>query len=119
MLFGLLLVNLYFKHFFVIFEKKVLDQNRPYMYKHLLYKSKTVILSVVVVIIVVCVLAPAYTSLCRGLEYLLKVRYVVLLDTNGAGFLISNTIFSLRDVNTALFLKNTSQKWAAFAFKSK
>ena len=41
----------------------------------------------------VCVLAPAYTSLCRGLEYLLKVRYIILVVLNGAGFLIFNTIF--------------------------
>ena len=41
----------------------------------------------------VCVLAPTYTSLCRGLEYLLKVRYIILVYPNGAGFLIFNSVF--------------------------
>ena len=35
----------------------------------------------------VCVLAPAYTSLCTGLEYLLKAGYIILVNPNGAGFL--------------------------------
>ena len=33
-----------------------------------------------VVVIVVCVLAPAYTSLFKGLEYLPKVRYMIVID---------------------------------------
>ena len=56
-----------------------------HIYKHVSDNSKKClsvgnsgILSVIVV--VVCVLAPAYTSLCRGLEYLLKVRYIILVD---------------------------------------
>ena len=40
-----------------------------------------------------CVLAPAYTSLCRGLEYLLKVRYIIVVDLNGARFLIFEAVF--------------------------
>ena len=36
--------------------------------------------------IVVRVFAPAYTRLCRGLKYLLKVRYIIVGDPNGAGF---------------------------------
>ena len=29
----------------------------------------------------ICVLAPTYISSCRGLEYLLKVQYIILVDT--------------------------------------
>ena len=42
---------------------------------------------------VVYVLAPAYTSLCRDLKYLPKVRYIILVDLLWAGFLIFETVF--------------------------
>ena len=29
--------------------------------------------------VVICVLAPSYSSLCRGLEYLFKFRYIILV----------------------------------------
>ena len=45
-----------------------------------------------VVGVVICVLAPAYTSFCRGLEYSPKVRYIILVNPNEAGFLIFDTI---------------------------
>ena len=35
----------------------------------------------------VCVLAPAYTSLCRDLEYVPKVRYIIIVDPQWNGFL--------------------------------
>ena len=41
----------------------------------------------------VCVHAPTYTSLCRGLKYLLTFMYIILVDPNGAGFLISRPFF--------------------------
>ena len=67
----------------------VLDNSKKY-----LYIGNSGILSVVIVVVViVCILALAYTSLCRGLEYLLKVRYTILVDPNGVGFLIFETIF--------------------------
>ena len=34
-----------------------------------------------------------YISLCGGLKYLLKVRYIILVDPNEAGFLIFKTVF--------------------------
>ena len=40
--------------------------------------------------VVICVLAPAYTSLCRDLKYLPKDRYVILVDPNEVGFLIDD-----------------------------
>ena len=43
--------------------------------------------------LIVCVLAPAYTSLCRDLQYLLKVRYIIIVYPNIVAFLISNTGF--------------------------
>ena len=41
----------------------------------------------------ICVLAPAYISLRRDLEYLLKVKYIILVDPNGARFLVFETVF--------------------------
>ena len=42
---------------------------------------------------VVSVLISDYISLCRGLEYLLKARFIILVDPNGAKFLIFKTVF--------------------------
>ena len=43
--------------------------------------------------VVVSVLTPAHISLYRCLEYLLKVRYIIIVDSNGAGFLILEIVF--------------------------
>ena len=45
------------------------------------------------ILFVVCSASAAYTSLCRGLKYLLKVRYVILVYSNVAEILISNAVF--------------------------
>ena len=42
-----------------------------------------------------CLWSPSYTS-CRGLKYLLKVVYILLVYFNMAGFSISNTVFYYR-----------------------
>ena len=59
----------------------------------------------------VYVLTPAYSSLCRVLEYLLKVRCIILVDRNGTGFFIPQDCFLLWNGNTVLCLKNISYKW--------
>ena len=41
---------------------------------------------------IVCTLWTA-SSLCRGLEYILKVSYIILIEPNVAGFSIANTVF--------------------------
>ena len=41
-------------------------------------------------------LCPAYTILCRGLGYLPKVRYIILVDPLWDGFLIFETVFLSR-----------------------
>ena len=62
--------------------------------------------------IVFCLLRERhYTSLCRGLEYLLK-KYRILSK------MIFETVFFFWAANNALCLKKISQKWAAFAFGS-
>ena len=80
--------------FFAISERKVLDQNGPYINifnsKECLSVGNSGILSVVVV---VYVLAPGYTSLCRGMKYSPKVIYTILVDPYGAEFLIFETVF--------------------------
>ena len=44
----------------------------------------------------VCSVSTAYTSLCRGLECLIKVWYIILVYPNVAEFSISNTVFCCR-----------------------
>ena len=84
-----------------------------------LYKNKIVgnsgILSVVVV---VCVLAPAYHSLSRDLKYSPKVRYIIVVDPLWGGFLIFETVFLGRLATLPYVWKIISQKWAAFEFGS-
>ena len=75
------------------------------IYKHISNKS-------------VCVLVSAYTSLCRGLKYLINIRYIILVDSNGARFLIFKTVFLGRSATLSYMSENTSQKWVAFAFVS-
>ena len=52
----------------------------------------------------VYVLAPAYTNLWRGLEYLLKVRYIIVVEHFQDGFLIFETVF-LGKSATLLYVK--------------
>ena len=75
------------------------------IYKHVLDNSKkclsvVVVVVVVVVIVVVvgvlCSASTAYTGLCRGLKYLLKVRYIIPNHPNVVRFLISETLFLSR-----------------------
>ena len=58
----------------------------------------------------------AHLSLCRDLEYLLNVRYTIVVKPQVAGFLISNTVFVTEWKHYPMF-KNI-QKWASFAFDS-
>ena len=46
--------------------------------------------------VVISVLAPAYTSLCRNLELSLEVQYVILVDLLRDGSLVANTVFCYR-----------------------
>ena len=58
------------------------------------------------ILFVVCVLAPAYTSLCRDLEYhIIKAWYIIPVDPLRDGFLIFEQMG-----NTALCLKNRTSK---------
>ena len=90
-----------YRQFFCHFRKKVLDQNGPYI-----STIQTILRNVCLTVILefslpssVCVFAPAYTSLCRGLQYLVKVRYIILVD--GTRFLIFEAIVDMPDVATS------------------
>ena len=79
---------------FCNFWKKVLDPNGPYIIRFL-----TIIRNVRPLVIlefcqlsVVCSASATYTILCRGLKYLLKVRYIILVYPNVARYLISETL---------------------------
>ena len=62
-------------------------------------------------VVVVCSASTAYTSLCRGLKYLLKIIYIILVYPNVARFL--NFLDSLLRQS-----KEISQKLTAFEFGS-
>ena len=62
----------------------------------------------------VCITSTAYTSLCRGLKYLLKIGYIILDYSGEAEFLISYTVFLLQDGKTSLCLKIISQKYLQY-----
>ena len=77
-------------------EKMVLDPNWPYI-----STFQTILRNVCLSIISefclsvgrsVCRASTAYTSFCRGLKYLLKVRYIILNYPNVARFLISEIL---------------------------
>ena len=81
-------VLVYYVEIFLRFLIKVLDQNGPYIntvQTNLWNVCNSGILPVV--IIVVCVFAPAFTCLCRSLEYLSKATYIILVDSLWRGFL--------------------------------
>ena len=86
LVFDLLLQKTYVNIFFAISETKILDQNGP---KWTIYEQATdesekcisvVNSRILSVVVIVSVLAPAYTSLYRGLEYLPKVRFIIVVD---------------------------------------
>ena len=64
-------------HYFATSGKKVLDKNGPYINTSQT-KMRNVCLSVILSV-VVCVLAPTYTSLLTGQNYLQKVMYISLV----------------------------------------
>ena len=83
------LVYFYNKPMYTLFFAIKIRMNVPRpkwtTYKHVSDNSKKCLS-------VVCVLAPAYISLCRGLKYLLKVKYIILVDPLRARFLIYETV---------------------------
>ena len=79
--------------FLTDFRKKVLDPNIS-IYKHESDNLRNFCLSVgIMSVFVVCSASTAYTGLCKGLKYLLKVRYIILDSSNVVGFLIFKTFF--------------------------
>ena len=96
----------------------VLDQKRLFI-----NTFQTILRSVCLLVVlqfctsfVVFVLVPAYTSLCRGLDYLLKVRYIIVVVLNGSDSMIFSTFFCYGMEILPYVAENTSQKRAAFAF---
>ena len=67
-------------------DRKVFDPNGPYICTNQT-KIRNVCLSVILSVVVVVWSAPtAYTNLCRGLEYLPKIQYIILVKPNVTGF---------------------------------
>ena len=58
-----------------------------------------------------CALAPAYASLCRGLEYLVKIRYIILANYNGARFFIFETVSLGRTATLSYVWKIHHKNW--------
>ena len=94
-------------------EQKVPYSNGPYIstFQTILSVCLSVILEFCLLLSFVCgplsvffgLLSTAYTNLCRGLQYLLKVRYIILNYSNVAQFLIFET-FSLGRVKTLTYV---------------
>ena len=63
----------------------------------------------------VCSASTAYTNLCTGLKYFLKIPYFIWNHPKVARFLIFEAVFLGR---TATLSENISQKWASLAFGS-
>ena len=83
------------RQYFAVSKKNCLDQNRPYINTFqtiLRYVCLSVILEFCLYVVIL-VFTLAYTSLCKGLKYLLKVMFIIEIDPNGAGFLIFDTVF--------------------------
>ena len=57
-------------------------------------------------------LLPAYTSFCSGLEYLLKIRDIILVDSNVTWFLISSVFWA--GWQNCLLSEKISQKYTTF-----
>ena len=97
-------------------DKIVIDPNGPYI-----STSRTRIISVCISVIsefcqssFVFSASTAYTSLCRGLKYILKISYFIQNHSNkGRIFDFLDSLFG-QDENIALCLKKKSQKWKAF-----
>ena len=93
-------------------KKKVLGQNRPYintLQTNLRNDCLSLILEFGLSSLSVCVLAPDSPRLRRGLEYLLKVSYIVPIDPNVAGFSIFNTVFCYRMETLPYVWKNITK----------
>ena len=91
-------------------ERRDLDPNGTFM-GTIQTKTVNVCLSIILEFYLRSVVCPTYTSLCTGLKCLPKVSYIIVVDPNSAGSLISNTTFLLRDGNIALYLKTISQNF--------
>ena len=109
--FGLLLKYPYITTIFATsrkVQKKVLDQSDKN--KKCLSVGNFGILSVVI-----CSASTAYTSLCRGWKYLLKMPYFIKYYLSVAGFSIFETLCLSRLKNSPISEK-ISQKWTEFVF---
>ena len=92
---------------FCEFRKRVLDQNGPYRcVKKIGNYCLAIVLGFCQSIVVCLWLVSAYSSLCRGLEYLLKIRHI-LVHPNVAIFDFRG--FFVQVDNTALRLEKTQK----------
>ena len=84
--------NPMFSLFLQLPGKKVLDPNGPYIHTFLRNVCLSVILKFCLSSYVICSASTAYTSLCRSLKHLLKVKYIILNYLKMARFLIFETL---------------------------
>ena len=68
----------------------------------------------VVIVVFLCPCLCLHQLMCRGLQYLLKARSIILVDLNGTGFL--SPFFLGRTTTLPYMSKKISQKRAAIAF---
>ena len=85
-----------YSHNFLKFSvKQVLNPNGPYINKSRT-KTRNASLSIILefcLLAMICSASEAYTNLCRGLKYLLKVMYIILNYPTVAQFWIFETLY--------------------------
>ena len=102
-----IIVNLCWQTF-CDFWKKTLNKNGTQQYLNTFQANvRNVCLSVT--LSVVCGLLPAYPSLCRDLEYLLKIRYIILVNLKLTDFWFSRPFFLGRSAILPYVWKNITK----------
>ena len=90
-------------HFFYKFQKKG-PRPKWTIYKHESDKKEKClsVIEKICLFSVVCSASAVYSSLCRGLKYLLKVWYIILVYPYVARFLIFETLWLGNDLKVSL-----------------
>ena len=90
-----------FTLFLQLLEKRILEPNEPYI-RASQTKIRNICMSVILEfclpVVAVYSASTAYTSLCRGLKYLLKIPYCIQYYLNMTRFLVFQTVFLGRSV---------------------
>ena len=91
-------------------EKGGFVEGKKYYFMTYFWPFRVVLSVVCRMLSVICVLTPAYSGLCRGLEYSLKIQCIILVDPNIAVILIFKTLCLGRSKTLPYVWKKISQE---------